>query len=868
MAIPKITGAQRDFSAGELDESMKRADENPLMKLGARQASNWRVINGGAISNRSGRTPLFLETGRVEKLLMSPGNVFYLAFGNIPSSGYATLKVYNAAGTQVSYSVIAGVSAPPWSTSTLNQIVWATPSGAQYAIYICYPGGAPNNVPFILSWDGVSQTSTWTLTSYAETITAGGQKRTAFYRISPPNVTMLPSGTSGNINILFSSPILVSGMVGTRMRFCNQQILITGVSSSTAGTATVLQQLPSSEVLTLSGSSGTFAIGDEVTGATSGALGIVVALGSSTNPQQVLLLTKNSGLLVGPPVIGSTLTGESSGATGIVVSASGSGDPWTGYVTVSLGSSTQFSTGETVSNSSGGTLLVNLAESPGSVNTLTVQLLPTSASNIAQFEAETVVGPTGSGTISGVATGSPLAVSVWDDEVMNTFRGYPTSVFYDQNRLGFCNIPSVPAGIIWSAIGLPTDLYTGATADESIFELAPGKSQVFFVQPGMESSEFVFCNNAVYYIPINVSNPLVPGSVSFNLLSEQGCLPNVKPQPAEQSIVYVKAGGLQIAAVQAPGAYYRPYVVDNISEFHSHLFTASAPIAIAIPSGGTQFEELYAYILLANGNLVVGKYAIRQGLLDVGPEGKPKVGWLPWTGAGTTTWISAQSTLENHVIFTTSYAPNNVTPVSIVEKLDNTQYLDGALLVNNLPAPFAPPSGKGPLYNFPGPNSTVTLMDNGTRMMGTYNVDANGNIVPQNNGGENLASAQLVAGQPWTATLEPFVPDAPPGQSQHQRMFKRRVSRMAVYVSNSTGFLMARLFSGPLTRTSPALGTIMNIRRVETWNQDDDPTQPPPLREEAQRWRPLGRAYDPRVAVIKDTPGPLLIHEIGIEASI
>ena len=79
---------------------------------------------------------------------------------------------------------------------------------------------------------------------------------------------------------------------------------------------------------------------------------------------------------------------------------------------------------------------------------------------------------------------------------------------------------------------------------------------------------------------------------------------------------------------------------------------------------------------------------------------------------------------------------------------------------------------------------------------------------------------------------------------------------------------MARLFSGPVTRTSPALGTIMNVRRVTTWNQDDDPTQAPPLREEVQRWRPIGRSFDPRVAVIKDTPGPLEVPEFGIESSI
>ena len=78
---------------------------------------------------------------------------------------------------------------------------------------------------------------------------------------------------------------------------------------------------------------------------------------------------------------------------------------------------------------------------------------------------------------------------------------------------------------------------------------------------------------------------------------------------------------------------------------------------------------------------------------------------------------------------------------------------------------------------------------------------------------------------------------------------------------------MARLFSGPITKRSPPLGTIMNNRRVPAWNVGDDATKPPPLREEAQRTRPLGRAFDPRTAIIKDTPGPLQVLEIGFEVT-
>jgi hypothetical protein len=974
MAIAKITGAQRDFSGGELDVAMKRADENPLMKIGARQASNWRILNSGAATNRPGRSALFPAAGRVEEVLMSPGNIFFLVFGA------GSLSVYNAAGTQVFTSTLKGDGSTniPWTTATVKNVTFVVAAGSQRAIYICYGDDAPVNVPQVLAWDGVSQTSTWTLTTFAETITPGGQKRTLFYRISPQNITMLPSATSGNIDITFSSPVLVSGMIGTRMRFINRQILITAVTLSnfttpTAGpsqygTATVEEPLYPGQALGVAANvTGVVSVGDVIIGETSGAEGIVTAL-------------------VG-------------GGTGI-----------------------------------------------------DVQLIQNDGGHVIAFAAnEVAVGPSYAITLTSNPPGGPFAVSLWDDEVMNLFRGYPTSVSFDQNRLILNNFPSVPSGIGWSAIGLFLDFYVAALPANAIFELAPGKSQVLFVQPGMESSEFVFCDNAVYYIPITPANPLVPGSVAFNLLSEQGSMPNVRPQPAQQSILYMKAGGTQVGAVQAPGAYYRPYIVDNVSEFHSHLFTASPAIAIAAPSAPGQFEEMYAYILLANGNCIIGKYAVRNGLLDVGVDGKPKIGWLPWNGVGKPTWVSAQG---GDVIFTTGYggqintswggtwnpailtsttaysngnltitrtgyplagsittishtngiyfltfttnanfsAPVNLATgagdgivvidltsgkngiaidgtgeiwvllavatdtginlgstssavigvvfdatnalawfqvngglwngsptanpftgvgginfwtstnapgpntngdqltwlgalgtagaavtinptatlvgTSVVEKLDATQYLDSALLVNSLPAPFAPPGGKGPLYVFPGPSSTVTLMDQGYRMMGTYSVDANGFIIPQNNDGENLTLSTLVAGQPWTATLEPFVPDAQPGQSVHQRMFPRRVARFAVYVSNSTGFLMARLFSGPLRPRSPVLGTIMNFRRWTAWNQGDDPTQPPPLREEAQRTRPLGRSFDPRVSIIKDTPGPIVIHEAGLESTI
>ncbi|TAL43846.1 MAG: hypothetical protein EPN91_05675 [Salinibacterium sp.] len=779
MAIPKIIGAQTDFSAGELDVTMKRADDNPTKKVGARQMLNWRILNSKAATNRPGRSALFFETGRVEEVLMSSGNFFYLVFGD------RYLRVYNASGTQVFTSLVKGDGSTPipWTiASGLGAICWTV---IGLSIYITYTAGYPANVPQVLTWDGTTVGGGWTLSTYAESVSAGGQKRTPFYRISPTGITLLPSNTSGTINIIFSAAVLQTGMVGTRLSYCGRQLTIASIADSMHGTATVNEQLPGSESLPFATApAGIFNVGDVVTGSVSGAKGVVLSVAALAISVQLI-----------PPI--TTFV-----ATDVVAGP-------------------------------GGTLAMN----------------------------------------AGATGGAPGAVAVWNDEVMNAFRGYPQSVFNDQGRLGFTNVPSVPSGIIWSTIGVNNDLWvdplvaTVSTAN-AIFDLAPGKTQVLYVIPGMESSEFVFCDNAIYYIPITVQNPLVPGSVQFIGVSAYGSLVNVQPRRAEQTIIYVKAGGLQVGAIQAPGAYNRPYIIDNISDLHAHLFAGHTPQAIAIPTASTAFEELYIYISFTGGSLVVGKYAMKSGLIEAGEDGRPAIGWAPWTSAGSILWLSAYSST---VLLTSFYAISGATPYSLIEQFDTNSYVDSALLVNSLPAAIAAqkPIGKGPLWFIAG--GTVTLLD-GTpqyRMMGTYQVDANGFIIPQGNAGENLSSGALVAGQPWTSILEPFVPDAPAqGRSVSQRMFKRRVSRMAVYVSQSTGFLLARLFAGPITRTSPPLGTIMNTYRVTAWNQDDDPTQLPPLREEVQRWRPIGRAYDPRVAVIKDTPGPLIVHEIGIEASI
>jgi hypothetical protein len=756
MARPKITGAQRDFTSGELDVGAKRADDAKPFAAGARQMSNYRILATRVLNNRPGKTAKFLATGRTEAVLMKAGSIFYLNFDG------GTLNVFNPAGAQV-----FTVSGMPWTVATAQQIIWDV---YLLNVYICFPGAQPQ----VLTWDGVS---TWTLANYQVTIGGNNQARTPFYRISPKNVTMLPSDykLGSNITLTFSSPVAVPGMVGTRMRYIDAQILITGFTDSTHLTGTVEQQLLQGEDFGIGGIAGSLSVGDLVIGATSGAKGIVCSF------------------------------------------------------------------------------------APAAPATPTSMIIQTIVPGKFFVNGEVAVGPYGAVSITSPGSGfPPQAISLWDDEVMNNFRGWPSGVRIDQNRLIFYNFPSVPNGISWSAIGSPFDLYVDQqvpTADGGMFELAPGKAQVLYVEPGAEGNEFCFTTIGVYYIPISVTNPLKPGSVAFNLVSRDGAA-NVQPRLLQEELIFINAGNLRPMVVAATGSYSRPYETREVGDLATHLFTG--PVAIAAPSADSIFPERYAYILNADGSIVVGLYKLQNGQL-VG-----NAGWIPWTGAGQPSWVAAR---QAEILFTNVYnVVGGSGPVSIVEALDPFAILDCNLRVNNAPAALAPPGGKGPLWFMPG--ITVTLIDNGTVFMGTYQIDANGFIVPQFHGGENLNSANLMAGQPWTSVLEPFIPMAPPGEAKKQRMVKRRTVRVTAWTVHNTGFVFARLFGGPLTQTSPALGTIMNIRRITAYNIGDDATQPAPMREQTYDYFPLGLSWDARVAIIKDTPGPFTLVELGIEATV
>lgn len=914
MPIPKMMNPQNDFSAGQLNEDAKRSDD-PLVKAGARQLSNWRILNSRKVKERPGRSVLFPAEGRVDDVLLSSNTSGALDFtatflaegitatGSAVSGGTfrlcfgpGTLKIRDSNGIY-----LAGNSGYAWTAATLKDIVWVlvNRSASERDIVMCFPGQRPK----IARWSG---SGGWSFLDFSFTKSANGAILEPFYRLAPPGLAIKPSAITGVVTVEATDNYFTAGMIGTVIRYIGHQILLTAFTDAKTMAGMVIEQLPVTVDLgTVSGVDGIFNVGDVISSITPT---------SSNYEGQVAAVTLDGGGVVTSMVVNMFTSGE------------------------------QFASGDQIT------------------------------------------GPQGTCTAGSVTVVSPGYSTQWDEEAMNQNRGWPGSVFFDQDRQGFCDLPSVAGAIVWSRIGVYNDFLVGANPDDPIFEIIPNRARVYHVIN--KSDEFVMTSLGIWYIPISASNPLKPGSVQFLQVSADPVAP-VKPTLTTQAIIYLNAALNRVGAIlPKQGSLYIPWSTEETSLYHSDLF--DGPIAIAATTATGDFQEQYVHVLNADGTMAVGKF-------DVAKEW---AGWLPWNGGGTVNWISS---LGEGLMLTTTYTSNGV-PVMVAETIDDSQYLDGALAVNSLPpamragsdpaiamllvgiaattmtdhtiAPFAfdgnalknkvaspginsavigygnrtllkpnvgaqklcrvrvtapldaPFSAAGsttfriigsqdavtwttlytsaatagtngeqidvtsgidqttaylyygidifgsagqavsialiePFYLAPGTvhkapgggtgplwwlaSGTADVMD-GLMSKGTYPIDADGNLVPIENG-EDLTSVTLTAGKAWISILEPFLAHAQGGQDTQQRMRRRKIIRAAVSVQNSTG------------------GFTFCNRRIPPYNAGDDQTQPPPLRETTYMFRPRGRSYDPREPLVKDIPGPLTVLEIGMEAT-
>ena len=249
MASRSIT--QRSFVLGELREDFLEAKDLDLRQASVRGGLNCQITASRAIKARMGsfyaRT---LTTARdLVEIRLASGEVYGLIIND------TSLQVIDADAQQV-----ALVGSVAW---TDGSTVWTEPF-RDYAVIGC-PQGL-----FMLRYDG------WSLVAFSFASAAGNEIAQPYWSFVG-DVQIQPSGLTGVVTVTANKAIWTPAYVGQRIRYGFREIAITGYTSPTVVTGTVVTSLPPSFTFQMqSGSS--FRIGDLIVGADTGFEAVVVGI--------------------------------------------------------------------------------------------------------------------------------------------------------------------------------------------------------------------------------------------------------------------------------------------------------------------------------------------------------------------------------------------------------------------------------------------------------------------------------------------------------------------------------------------------------------------------------------------------------------
>jgi hypothetical protein len=254
--MAKRAVTQRSFLLGETREDFLEADD-----LEVRGASCKRALNVRVAATRS----MWARPGTMLRQTLGAATDLYelrpttdLVFGLIIND--TSMQIIDEDG-----SIVQTLASPGW---TSGADVWVEPFREQTVL-----GG---------SWGLSTLTYTagvWSVAPFAFEAAAGGDLAQPYWSFRG-DLTIQPSAVSGAITLTASGSLWTPAYVGLRVRYGLREILITGYTSPTVVSGTVVSRLPPSYRLTLSATTN-FRVGDAVIGQDTDFQGVIIAISGS-----------------------------------------------------------------------------------------------------------------------------------------------------------------------------------------------------------------------------------------------------------------------------------------------------------------------------------------------------------------------------------------------------------------------------------------------------------------------------------------------------------------------------------------------------------------------------------------------------------
>lgn len=267
--MPRRKVLQTNFSAGELAPDLAMRQDTDQYKNGAKSLLNKRVLIGGGVVRRPGSTYQATLTGPgiLAEFIVNQTTQYVLVFNSGRMDAYlrnTTTGVLTASGSLTSM---------PWTGTIFKEMDWVQRGNTIFLVH-------PIMWPQVITRTGAA---TWARADLTFSIGSSSRVEQPYLKTAAAAVTLQPSALTGAITITATggAPIL-PGHVGMYLRYLGKAMLVTGYTSSTVLSATVIETLPTTQTLTVT-SSANFALDEVVTGYTSAAKGIVAGIPDATH---------------------------------------------------------------------------------------------------------------------------------------------------------------------------------------------------------------------------------------------------------------------------------------------------------------------------------------------------------------------------------------------------------------------------------------------------------------------------------------------------------------------------------------------------------------------------------------------------------
>ena len=254
---------QRDFSFMETRPDLLEADGFEIRDRSVRSARNMRRRATNVLDARPGT--FFMRTLDADKTFeVQPADG--LKFG-VALLDDAVLILNESGGT------LRTISSVPWSDAV---DLWVLPFREETLI------GDPASGIYKLTYDE----GTWTLDDWTFDEAPGGELAQPYW-VFNKGTSIRPSARQGSISVTADAPVFTPQHVGTRIRYGQREISITGFVSSTVVTGTVVSKLPPSYRINVEDSS-QFRVGETVVAQDTNFQGVVISIATFGNSIEVV----------------------------------------------------------------------------------------------------------------------------------------------------------------------------------------------------------------------------------------------------------------------------------------------------------------------------------------------------------------------------------------------------------------------------------------------------------------------------------------------------------------------------------------------------------------------------------------------------